>query len=177
MYKLQNIARPLTYPLALILYSVAFCGQGQPNTARIEQVRQDFGYYKTGVQQNTKDLTLQIRALREEIRQTREQMDSRLQGIEQSLQPGTESHSTRQPLLPLMANPFDVSDEAKRLSACHQDCDVNYAQKSLDHAALDTEFIFASKPHRHWKPKLHHWRPGKRSAHRRQQHRHRYWRW
>jgi Right handed beta helix region len=147
MFKQLSLSTPLRLPLAILAYSVALYGYAQSATAGVEPDSQSFGYYKTGIQQNSKDLNKQITELREELRQTREQIDGRLQRIEQSLKPNPVKQAVQQTSVPapVAKPPAPVNKSGKLLSVCQQGCDYADLQKAVDAAAPGSEIDVAAE--------------------------------
>lgn len=119
---------------AALLFSAITSVEAQTVDSRVDLVCQGLGYQKLG-DQNTDKLAAEIRTLREELRQSREQLDSRLQHIEHILSP----NASKEPAQPQQSSSPNKPAEALKstdiLSVCNRGCDFNDLQKAVDAAA------------------------------------------
>lgn len=119
MSKSRNILRFLQWLPALLVFGLASGAETK----------------NAGKAQNTGDLKAEIQALREELRQTRENLDSHFQRIEDALKLNAGKETAQAPPPPPVPKPAEPPKSPGVLSVCGQGCDFRDLQKAVDAAA------------------------------------------
>lgn len=106
---------------------------------RVEQIRRDLGYYNAPTPRKADELTLEIKALKQELQQAREHEDNRIQHIENILKQYSSKDAplsgSNTPPAPAPSAPVAASNAAKSadvLTVCSQGCDFNDLQKAVN---------------------------------------------
>ncbi len=135
MNKKRNILGFLQSLPVLLMFSAASADVAEKVDPLIERiVGRDLGLYQTGEQRNINDLAAEIHALREELHQTHEHQDNRLQRIEGLLKL-TAGKQVAQQLLPAAEPvPAGLPNGSGKISVCSSGCDFNDLQKAVDAA-------------------------------------------
>ena len=126
---------------AMLISGLVVNALAQESDPRVERIRRDLGYYQ---QKEDEGLAVEVRSLREELRQAVERQDSRIQQIEEEIKRLKSTGAAHQPPLP-QASPTEsapgdgrsIASPAKAagsVSVCHQGCDFQDLQKAVDAA-------------------------------------------
>lgn len=144
----RTILRLLQWLPVLLIFGEASGAETQQASPRVEQVRRDLGYYRSGEPAASTNLEAEIRALRDELHQMRESQDSRLKHIEEALkQTAGKETAPSPPPLPAAPSPAVVQlpNDPKVLSVCSQGCDFSDLQKAVDAAPAGGEVDVAAE--------------------------------
>lgn len=129
----QSVRQQIQYPVILAAIGITLCGQAQAYPQGGHPVPKEFNYYQASKQGNPKNLAAQVQALQAELRQTREQLDSRIQRLEQTLQMGNITPAANPAALAVSTPQKSVKGKSS-LTVCHKGCDFIDLQKAVDAA-------------------------------------------
>ncbi|WP_158307425.1 right-handed parallel beta-helix repeat-containing protein [Methylomonas methanica] len=134
------ILRYLTALPTLLVFTTAYAGEAQPVSPRTEPITKESAVYQAGDQSAIEALSLEIRALRDELHKMQESEDVRLRRIEQALSlKSAKKTETSQPAQMPTKQPGD----AKVISVCSQGCDFSNLQQAVNAAPTGGEVRLA----------------------------------
>lgn len=133
--------RALQWLPALLIFTTAYGGEEQRLAPRAEPITKESEVYQAGDHSAIEALSLEIRALRDEIQKMRESEDARLQRIEDALKP----KSAKKPEYsePAQTPPKQPGIDAKVISVCSQGCDFSNLQQAVKAAPAGGEVRLA----------------------------------
>lgn len=135
--------RHLKWLPALLIFNTAYGSEEQQLAPRIEPTTKESAVYQAGDQSAIEALSLEIRALRDELHKMHESEDARLQRIEDALKP----KSAKKPEYsqPAQTPPKQPGIDAKVISVCSQGCDFSNLQQAVNAAPAGGEVRLAAE--------------------------------
>lgn len=129
-------------PALLMMSGTVYGGKAQPAATPIEPAAKDPAVYRESDQSAIEALSMEIRALRDELHKMQESEDTRLKRIEDALKlKSADKNQTRQPA----QTPPKQAAGKRSISVCSQGCDFGDLQQAVNAVADGGEVRLAAE--------------------------------